>query len=149
MPKHKEIRCLNHKPEEMFMLVSDVAKYPEFLPWCKAARITSRTDNHITADLIIGFKGFSEKFTSHIILDKDNNKIDVTYQDGPFKYLENQWIFNESNDGCEVDFYVDFEFKSKILQTVIGLVFNEAVKKMVNAFEKRADFLYHKIKNLK
>ena len=144
MPKHKEIRLLNHKSEEMFDLVVDVAKYPDFLPWCKAARITSQKDQYITADLIIGFKGFSEKFTSHITLDRDGNRIDVTYKDGPFKYLENHWIFKNRNDGCEVDFYVDFEFKSKILQAVIGVIFNEAVIKMVNAFEKRADFLYKK-----
>ena len=144
MPKHEEIRHLAYKPVQMFDLVADVRSYPDFLPWCKGARIRSQTDDLIVADLIIGFKGFTEKFTSRVTLNRQTFRIDVIYQDGPFKYLENHWIFKSENNGCEIDFYVDFEFKSKILQAMIGMVFNEAVHKMVNAFEIRADDLYGK-----
>jgi len=142
MPKHEEIRHLAYKPEQMFDLVADVSSYPDFLPWCKGARIRSQSDELIVADLIIGFKSFTEKFTSHVTLDKVNNRVDVNYKDGPFKYLENHWVFTSENEGCKIDFYVDFEFKSKLLQAMIGLVFNEAVIKMVNAFETRANNLY-------
>lgn len=144
MPKHEEIRHLAYKPEQMFDLVADVDCYPDFLPWCKGARVRSQSETLVIADLIIGFKSFTEKFTSQVTLDKANNRIDVIYKDGPFKYLENHWIFTPESEGCRIDFYVDFEFKSKILQIMIGMVFNEAVIKMVNAFETRAFDLYQK-----
>jgi len=126
----------------MFDLVAAVELYPEFLPWCKAARIRERKDDLIVADLVIGFKGVTERFTSRVTLDSTIPKIDVSYEDGPFKYLENKWIFEKSADGCVIDFYVDFEFRSRLLQGLMGLVFTEAVRKMVHAFEKRADALY-------
>ena len=143
MPTHAETKILPHRPDQMFDLVADVGRYPEFLPWCVAARVRSRTDTLLVADLIIGFKGVRESFTSRVTLDREAMTIDVLYQDGPFKYLNNNWKFkNLESDHCALDFYVDFEFKSRILQHLIGMLFNEAVRRMVRAFEQRADQLY-------
>ncbi len=145
MSTHAEKRVLPHSPDHLFDLVADVARYPEFLPWCIGARIRSRSENALVADLIIGFKGIREKFTSEVTMDRAGMRIDVVYRDGPFKYLNNHWIFNARPDGgCEIDFYVDFEFRSRLLQRVIGMLFNEAVRRMVSAFETRADQLYGK-----
>ncbi len=142
MPVHTEKRPMPHAPEQMFDLVADVARYPEFLPWCAATRIKSRGDDWFVADMVIGFKAFRERFTSHVYL-VPSERIEVAYRDGPFKYLTNHWIFEPGPDGtCVVDFHVDFEFRSKVLQKAIGVVFGEAVNKMVGAFEKRAAKLY-------
>jgi coenzyme Q-binding protein COQ10 len=143
MATHAEKRVLHHSPEQLFDLVADVERYPEFLPWCIGARIRSRRENVLIADLIIGFKGIREKFTSEVTPDRATMRIDVAYRDGPFKYLNNHWIFIAQPDGsCEIDFFVDFEFRSRLLQRIIGLLFNEAVRRMVSAFEARADQLY-------
>ena len=143
MATHAEKRVLHHSPEQLFDLVADVERYPDFLPWCIGARIRSRQENVLIADLIIGFKGIREKFTSEVTTDQATMRIDVAYRDGPFKYLNNHWIFNAQPDGsCEIDFFVDFEFRSRLLQRIIGLLFNEAVRRMVSAFEARADQLY-------
>lgn len=143
MPTHTEKKVLPHKPEQMFDLVADVERYPEFLPWCVGARIRSRTETLLVADLIINFKGMRENFTSNVALDRDAMTIDVTYQDGPFKYLNNKWYFDHMASGqCMLDFYVDFEFKSRILEMVIEILFGEAVRRMVHAFEQRAAQLY-------
>lgn len=143
MATHAEKRVLPHSPEQLFDLVADVERYPEFLPWCIGARIRSRRENALVADLIIGFKGFRESFTSEVTLDQAAMRIDVAYRDGPFKYLNNHWIFNAQPDGaCEIDFFVDFEFRSRLLQRIIGILFNEAVRRMVAAFEARADQIY-------
>ena len=142
MPTHAERRNLAHSKEHMFNLVSDVDKYPEFLPWCVGVRVKEKTSSRINADMMIGYKMFREKFSCKVDLSFPN-RIDVIYEDGPFKYLNNHWIFIREEDGsCTVDFFVDFEFNSIILQKVIGVVFNEAVKIMVHAFEKRADSVY-------
>jgi coenzyme Q-binding protein COQ10 len=146
MPTHAEKRLLHHTPEQMFELVADLGKYPEFLPWCVATRIREKSqedgaDVQIT-DMVIGYKMFREKFTSKVICQAPG-RIDVTYFDGPFKYLNNHWIFEAHGDGeCMIDFYVDFEFKSRLFQATIGAVFNKAVTKMIQAFEKRADALF-------
>jgi coenzyme Q-binding protein COQ10 len=146
MPRHSEQRQLPYRADQMFDLVADVRRYPEFLPWCRAARIRSSTENELVADLVIGFKGITERFTSRVALHRDDRLIVVTYEDGPFKYLTNRWEFIPTDDdtACIVDFYVDFEFRSRFLQRMIGLVFTEAVKRMVAAFETRADALYGK-----
>ena len=141
MPTHAEQRISPHTSEQMFDLVADVAKYPEFLPWCMATRIRSADEKTVVADMVIGFKMFREKYTSRVLLERPT-RIDVEYTEGPFKYLNNHWVFTPHGDGCEIDFFVDFEFRSKLLQKLIGTVFNEAVQRMVNAFEKRADVLY-------
>ncbi len=131
-----------YTPEQMFDMVADIEKYPEFLPWCAAARIRKRDENVIVADLMIGFKMVREKFTSRVEMDRPG-KINVTYAEGPFRYMNNHWVFERMNDGGTlIDFYVDFEFHSKILQKIMGALFNEAVKLMVSAFQKRAALLY-------
>lgn len=143
MATHAEKRVLPHSPEQLFGLVADIERYPEFLPWCVGSRIRSRRENVVVADLIIGFKGIRESFTSEVTLNRPAMRIDVAYRNGPFKYLNNHWIFNAQPDGgCEIDFFVDFEFRSRLLQRIIGLLFNEAVRRMVSAFETRAEQLY-------
>ena len=142
MPTHKEKRVLPYTPEQLYGLVIDIERYPEFLPWCLGARIRTRQDDLIVADLIIGFKMFRERFTSRVAPDAEAQRIDVTYAEGPFKYLENHWIFEDHPEGCLIDFYVDFEFRSKLLQKVIETLFHEAVRRMVAAFETRARHLY-------
>lgn len=150
MPTHAEKRVLPHTPDQLFQLVADVERYPEFLPWCVAVRVRKRKmappaeggGELLVADMAIGFKVFRERFTSRVLC-KRPDRIDVAYTDGPFRYLNNHWVFTPVEGGkCEIDFYVDFEFRSAILQKAIGLVFTEAVQKMVNAFEDRARALY-------
>src|SRR3989338_5799927 len=142
MPTHAEKRILPHTREQLFDLVSDIEKYPEFLPWCIATRVRQQTEDTSISDMVIGFKMFREKFTTKVVLRRPG-LIDVSYFEGPFKYLNNHWIFEPHGNGaCLIDFYVDFEFRSKILQATIGAVFNEAVRRMISAFEKRADELY-------
>ncbi len=142
MPTHAEQRILPHRPDQLFDLVADVEKYPEFLPWCIACRIRRRRGNTIIADLVIGFKMIRERFTSQVTLDHANRRIDVQYLDGPFRYLNNHWIFHEHENGCKIDFFIDFEFRTRLLQRLIEPLFNEAVKRMVRAFETRAAELY-------
>lgn len=142
MPIHKEKRLLPYSAQQLFDLVIDIERYPEFLPWCLGARVRSRKEELIVADLIIGFKVFRERFTSRVMPNAVEQRIDVTYAEGPFKYLENHWVFEEHPEGCEIDFYVDFEFRSKLLQRVIETLFHEAVRRMVAAFETRARDLY-------
>jgi coenzyme Q-binding protein COQ10 len=112
MPTHAEQRLLPYTQEQMYALVADIERYPEFLPWCVAARIKERRADFINADLVIGFRMFRERFTSHVKLDPPG-RIDVTYAEGPFRYLNNHWIFERVPGGCRVDFFVDFEFKSQ------------------------------------
>ena len=143
MPTHAEKRELPYRPEQLFDLVADIERYPEFLPWCVGARVRSREEDLVVADLIIGFKMVRERFTSRVKLDRPNLRIDVAYTEGPFRYLNNHWHFEPLADGrCRIDFYVDFEFRSVILQRIIGALFNEAVRRMVQAFENRARKLY-------
>jgi len=141
MPTHAEHKVLPYSPEQMFDLVADVGKYPTFLPWCAGARVKSHTDTQLVADLTIGFGPFRESFTSRVELDRPR-QVQVKYENGPFRYLNNQWTFEPNPKGCNVKFYVDFEFKSRVLQAAIGVVFNNAVKLMVNAFLKRAREVY-------
>ena len=143
MATHSEQRSLPHSSEQLFGLVADVEKYPEFLPWCVGARIRSQESDLLVADLMIGFNGLNEKFTTQVKLDRVAMKIDVIYQDGPFKYLNNRWLFISKNAGaCDLDFFIDFEFKSRLLQALMGPLFGEAVRRMVGAFESRALHLY-------
>jgi coenzyme Q-binding protein COQ10 len=137
MPTHAERQIVPYRPEQLFDLVADVGRYPEFLPWCVAARVRSRTEKELRADLTIGFGPFRESFGSRVTLDRPR-QVRVAYENGPFRYLNNEWDFLPHERGTEVDFFVDFEFRSRILQAAIGVVFNEAVRRMVNAFKKRA-----------
>ena len=142
MPSHAEKKMLPYSPSQIFDMVADVAAYPDFLPWCIATRIRSVDDNYLVADMVIGFKMFREQFTSRVELDEPR-AIKVIYENGPFKYLKNNWIFElDENGNCLVDFNVEFEFRSQILEMAIGKIFTEAVHRMVSAFEKRADTLY-------
>lgn len=148
MPTHAEKRLLPYTQEQLFDLVAQVERYPEFLPWCLASRIRRREEDLIVADLIIGFRMIRERFTSNVKLQRPD-RIDVWYAEGPFKYLNNHWLFEPQpsspalpTGGTLIDFYVDFEFRSKLLQSVIGVLFNEATKRMVAAFEARAKQLY-------
>jgi coenzyme Q-binding protein COQ10 len=141
MPKHKERQVIPYRPDQLFDLVADVGKYPQFLPWCVGARIRSHHETELVADLTIGFGPFRESFTSRVELDRPG-RIHVRYENGPFRYLNNQWLFRPDPGGTLVDFQVDFEFRSRILQAAIGVVFNEAVRRMVNAFQKRARDVY-------
>jgi coenzyme Q-binding protein COQ10 len=146
MPTHTDTKTLPYTAQQMYDLVADVASYPQFLPWCAAARIRSRTDQVASqvmlADLVISFKVFRERFSSKVVLYPNDQKIETTYIDGPFKYMESTWSFKDVEGGVEVTFFVDFEFKNAILQGIIGVVFNEAMQRIVRAFERRADALY-------
>jgi coenzyme Q-binding protein COQ10 len=142
MSTHAEKRVLPYTPEQMFDLVAQVDRYPEFLPWCLASRITKREANVFYADLIIGYKMIREKFGSRVTALRPDH-IHVEYLSGPMKYLSNHWRFIQNADGTTtIDFYVDFEFKNAVFQNLMGLFFEKAVRKMVEAFEKRAVELY-------
>lgn len=141
MPTHAEKKVLAFTPEQLFDMVADVRRYPEFLPWCVGARIVTQNEGELIADLTIGFKVFRETFRSQVTLERPHH-VHVRYLTGPFRYLNNHWRFAPAAKGTEVDFFVDFEFKSRLLQAVIGTVFNEAVRLMVRAFERRAMVLY-------
>jgi coenzyme Q-binding protein COQ10 len=141
MPTHAESKHVAYACEQLFDLVADVGRYPQFLPWCVAARVRSRSESELRADLTIGFGPFRESFASRVALDRPG-QIKVRYENGPFRYLNNSWKFTPAAQGCRVDFYVDFEFRSRILQAAIGVVFHEAVRRMVNAFLRRAAEVY-------
>ena len=142
MPTHAEQRAMPYSCEQMYDLVAGVDKYPEFLPWCLASRITRREGNVFYADLIIGYKMIREKFGSRVTALRPDH-VHVEYLSGPMKHLSNHWRFLPQPDGtCIIDFYVDFEFKNPVLQKLIAVFFEEAVKRMVGVFEARARQLY-------
>lgn len=142
MPTHAEVKTLPYTPEQMFDLVADIDRYPEFLPWCLDANVWERDGDTVMADLVIGYGPVREKFTSRVTLERPGH-IHVEYLKGPMKHLSNHWRFLPSNpDACVVDFFVDFEFRNPILRQLMGVFFNEAVRRMVSAFEARAKQLY-------
>jgi coenzyme Q-binding protein COQ10 len=142
MPTHAEKRVLPYTPEQLYDLVAQIERYPEFLPWCVAARIRRREGNTVVADLVIGFKMMRERYTSRVTLDRPH-RIDVAYLEGPLKHMNNHWVFApHPSGGTEIDFFVDFEFHSKVLQALIGALFHEALRRLVGAFEVRARQLY-------
>ena len=147
MPRHAETKVLPYSAAQMYDLVADVASYPKFLPWTAAARIRSRqpieAGEVMEADLVISFKVFRERFGSRVTLLPSSQTILTEYIDGPFRHLKSAWRFRDlETGGCEVSFEVDFEFKNAILAGIIGLVFNEAMSRVVRAFEDRASKLY-------
>lgn len=146
MPTHREKRVLPYSPAQMFDLVADIESYPEFLPWCSGARIKSRDGDNLVADLDVGFGPFSETFTSRVTLVRPE-RIDVEHERGPFRHLVNHWHFAPHGDGdgggeCEIDFAIAFEFRSAMLERMIGAMFHRAFEKMVGSFERRAAELY-------
>jgi coenzyme Q-binding protein COQ10 len=142
LPKHQETRQLPYTPEQMFDLVADVARYAEFLPWVTAVRVRSNSDAEMVADVIVGFKGLRETFTSKVEKQRPLH-IHVDYIDGPLKHLNNDWKFRpDGKGGCLVDFCVDFAFKSRMFEMLAGQVFDRALRKMIGAFEERAAKLY-------
>ena len=147
MPSHSETRTLRYSADQMYGLVADVASYPKFLPWTAAARVRSVTpqvdgSEVMEADLVISFKVFRERFTSCVVLWPEKSRIETEYLDGPFKYLKSNWQFRDVTGGCEVAFDVNFAFKNRFLQSAADLFFYEAMKRIVRAFEERADALY-------
>ena len=147
MPKFETVRHVHHSPEQMFALVADVEKYPEFLPMCEALTVRSRREREgvtlLVADMSVGYKAISETFTSQVVLKPADNAIDVKYLDGPFRYLDNRWRFEPHGEGgCAVRFYIDYEFRSRILGAVMGAMFDRAFRMFTEAFEKRADAIY-------
>ena len=147
MPTHSETRKLPYTARQMFDLVADVGSYPQFLPWAAAARVRRRTPvaggELMEADLVISFRVFRERFGSKVMLWHDDMKIDTEYLDGPFRHMISNWAFRDLEEGgCEVSFFVDFEFRNALLQSVIGVVFNDAMQRIVHAFERRAEELY-------
>ncbi|MFL0414720.1 type II toxin-antitoxin system RatA family toxin [uncultured Sphingomonas sp.] len=141
MPKHSETRRMPYSAEQMFDLVADVKAYQEFLPWVIAMRVRKDTPEETLADMIVGFKGLRETFTSRVRKDRPHS-INVEYVEGPLKYLHNDWRFRPDGDGCLVDFSVDFAFKNRMFEMLAGQVFTMALRKMIGAFEERARVLY-------
>jgi coenzyme Q-binding protein COQ10 len=147
MPIHHEIKTLPYTAAQMYDLVADVASYPEFLPWNSAARIRSRSPIEggevMEADLVISFKVFRERFASRVMLFPGEKRIETEYLDGPFRHMKSTWAFRDVGPGsCDVEFFVDFEFRNALLQGIIGVVFNDAMQRIVRAFERRAAVLY-------
>jgi coenzyme Q-binding protein COQ10 len=142
MPKHSETRALPYTPEQMYALVADVGRYGEFLPWVSAIRVRSDSETQMVADMIVGFKGLRETFTSKVEKRRPE-EIHVDYLDGPLKYLHNDWRFRADGEGgCLVDFAVDFAFRNRVFEMLAGQMFDRALRKMIGAFETRAAELY-------
>ena len=142
MPRYRETRHLPYTAEQMFALVADVRRYPEFLPWVTGTRIRSQNDRELVADLLVGFRMIRESFTSKVTLEHPR-QIHVDYLSGPLRYLHNDWRFEpDGQGGCRLSFDVDFEFRNRLFETLAGTVFGEAVRRMVGAFEARAAALY-------
>ena len=139
----KEIPC---SKEKLIKMVLDIEKYPEFVPWCLEGKIHTNIDKgktiEITADLTIGKSFFRETYKSFVIYDKSSDSIRVTNVDGPLKHLENKWFFKQSNENSEVDFHIDFELKNKILNMLMIKTFDIGLKKIADAFERRAIDLF-------
>ena len=149
MPTHAETRVMPYSAEQMYDLIADVGRYPEFLPWCGAARMRSRrplpdgTGEVLEADLVISFKVFRERFGSRVTLRPAERAIDVEYLDGPFRYLQNRWLFRPlPNGGCEIDFFIEYELKSMMLGMLVGALFDKAFRRFAEAFEERARQIY-------
>lgn len=142
MPQHSETRYLPYTPDQLYALVADVGSYAEFLPWVVATRIKSDSETEMVADMIVGFKHLREKFTSHV-KKAPGTMICVEYLDGPLRDLENVWKFRPHGEGqTAVDFSVAFTFKNRLFENLAGQYFDKAFRKMVSAFETRADELY-------
>jgi len=146
MPRHREKRTVPYSAEQMFDLVADVERYPEFLPWVTAARKLRDDPNAVAYELSVGFKMVRERFTSKVTVDRPTS-ISVRYLRGPMRHLTNDWQFKDlPGGGCQIDFELDFEFRSRMLQKLIGALFHEAVLRVVESFERRARTIYGTVK---
>jgi coenzyme Q-binding protein COQ10 len=150
MPSFRTTHQVRHSAAEMFDLVADVESYPRFVPLCRALRVRRREEKDgkltLIADMTVGYKAIRETFTSRVVCERSKLKILVEYIDGPFKHLENLWVFHEHDGGrtCAVEFYIRYEFKSHLLGAVMGKMFDAAFRKFTGAFEDRADAVYGK-----
>ncbi len=151
MPSFRTVRHVAHPPARMFDLVADVERYPEFLPFCKSLVVRRRTVDEagvetVVAAMRVGYKAIQENFTSRVILDRSNLRIVAEYIDGPFSFLDNRWTFmadtSKGPDGAAVEFYITYEFRSRMLQMVAGAVFDRIFRIFSEAFEARADVVY-------
>ena len=146
MPKFETHRSVKHSPEPMYALVADVEKYPQFLPLCEALTIRSSTERDgktlLIADMTVGYKAIRETFTTQVLLNPAELAIDVKYIEGPFRYLDNRWRFVPTANGSDVNFFIDYEFKSRILGALMGSMFDRAFRMFAEAFEARADKVY-------
>jgi coenzyme Q-binding protein COQ10 len=141
VPRHTEKRLLPYTPEQLFDLVADVGRYQEFLPWVAATRIRSDNETEMIADLVVGFGALKETFTSKVRKTRPES-IEIDYVEGPLKYLHNNWKFRAVPGGSEVDFCVDFAFRNRIFEAIAGQMFDRALRRMIGAFEQRAEALY-------
>ena len=142
MPRHHEVRHLPYSATQMFDLVADVEHYADFLPWVVAMRVRSDSETETIADMIVGFSGLREKFTSRVLKQRPS-AITIDYIEGPLKHLHNEWQFSdEPNGGCKVDFMVDFSFRNSLFDKLAGQMFDTALRQMIGAFERRAAKLY-------
>ena len=149
MPSFRITRAVRHSPQQMYDLVADVERYPEFLPLCEALRVLRRQPGQsegaevLIAEMAVGYKAIRERFTTRVALEPAERRIVAEYIDGPFKHLENRWAFKDGPDGgCMVDFYITYEFKSFALGLLMGKMFDKAFRKFTDAFETRADRIY-------
>lgn len=148
MPQFTNKRRVRYAAADMFALVADVEKYPEFVPLCQSLRVRSRADKGegievLTASMTVAYKLIQQTFTSRVTLERPNLKILVEYLDGPFSRLQNRWSFKPTGDEtCEVEFFIDYEFRSRTFGMLMGAVFDTVFRKMAAAFEQRADKVY-------
>lgn len=148
MPRFETEKYVHHPKEQMFALVADVERYPEFLPMCEALTIRSSRERDgktfLVTDMTVGYKLVRETFTTQVYLQPEENRIDVQYVDGPFRHLENRWLFLpvEDENACRIEFFIEYEFKNPVLSLMMGSMFDTAFRKFTDAFEKRADGIY-------
>lgn len=148
MPRFSTTRRVRHSASDMFDLVADVDKYPEFVPLCDSMRVRERRENEdgttvMVASMTVAYKLVRQTFTSRVTLDRKNLNILVEYLDGPFKRMQNRWTFKPTGEGqCEVEFYIDYEFASRTFSMLMGAMFDAAFRRMAAAFEARADDVY-------
>jgi len=146
MPKFETTRRVRHSPDQMFALVADVERYPEFLPLCEALTVRSRREREgstlLVADMTVGYKAIRETFVTQVLLKPDERRIEVRYLEGPFRHLENRWSFLPPPEGCDVVFYIEYEFRSRVLGALMGSMFDRAFRMFSEAFERRAEAIY-------
>jgi coenzyme Q-binding protein COQ10 len=150
MPQFRSKRRVQHSAADMFDLVADVERYPEFVPLCRSMRVRKRTGGEgtetLTAEMTVAYKMMRETFTSRVTLDKPNLAIRVEYLDGPFSHLDNRWTFTAVSERvCEVEFFIAYEFKSRVLGMLMGAMFDAAFRRFAGAFERRADAVYGRV----